>query len=104
MAIAIAMLVSDRRATAQVAIHVPDGAVALAPDDTSSEPAPHEAASADVGADQDANDAKTPPTPPHTGLRVAIRGRRRRLQELAVGEHLYIALAGGGAALARSSL
>ncbi len=44
--------------------------------------------------------AKKPPTPPHTGIRALLDGLRLDITHLPSRPNLYIALAGGGAALA----
>jgi membrane-associated phospholipid phosphatase len=45
-------------------------------------------------------DEKEPPTPPHTGIRAVLDGLRLDITKIPTRTNLYIALAGGGAALA----
>ena len=54
-----------------------------------------------VGQDgQDGADADKPQTPPHTGIRALASGLIGDIKHLPAADNLYIALAGGGAALA----
>jgi|SRR5665213_59968 len=48
----------------------------------------------------DGGASKKPPTPPHTGVRALLDGLRLDIANLPSRPNLYIALAGGGAALA----
>lgn len=54
---------------------------------------------APAGSDAPA-EAKKPPTPPHTGVRALLDGLKEDVQHLPAKENLYIALVGGGLALA----
>jgi hypothetical protein len=89
----------------------PPMAVSQAPRDSASAPIgapPQQASTAEQGAedeqdaespDQDSQDKK-PETPPHTGIHALLSGLKEDVKSLPTRQNAYLALAGGGLALA----